>query len=312
MKNKSVYFLCCIEDFDRDFFDEEYDLEDLTVASLVGKGFRFIVSTEDNGEASSYTDNVNNPDRKANKKLLDLIHDYMFDFDEMSLKEVSEKMHELSDDINSRLELLIDKHFIFKMDLKTKKLNRVSNSTISNCLNNYQKSANISNSHSDDFEVSRVSHDYLKIFKEQLDKCFGENKSAIATFYSKHRGEQSWDIIKKNGEYRFGVNEDQHIFFGARIINLFLEDSSCILRIFTSQVVNKIPVKEMYAFVIHNDSSIQNMSYLDVREAFTKDFKTGREIKPEKNLVFCDLNNNKFCSDDIEIENSFKRVKYKK
>jgi hypothetical protein len=42
------------------------------------------------------------------------------------------------------------------------------------------------------------------------------------------------------------------------------------------------------------------MDYLSVAKAYNTDHRTMKDIKPEKNVVYCDLQNNKLASFDLE------------
>ena len=92
------------------------------------------------------------------------------------------------------------------------------------------------------------------------------------------------------------MNEGHNVIFRAKLINYFLNRSGGILRVFTDQMVNNIPVKELYGFVLLEDTQIINLDYLELKEC--QNNVNGHIILPEPNVVYCDLKGNKLCSED--------------
>ena len=292
-KKKYTYYICTLDSP----LDAMENLEKLTVGDLRKMDFQYITGFFDENNDIQFSDDINNKNVLKAKKLFHLLQAFL----------VGDGDNEVdSETIDFRLDLLYGMCFVFKMDTVTKLLSLVTDDVIYNCIE--AATAAMPSLGSDNGfkfesftkpETKSINVDHLGIFTEQLDKCFGEGKSGIVTFFSENYG-QEWDIAKTENGYSFGVDEKQNILFSAKLVNLFLDASSCTLRVFTGDIVNKTPVKELYAFILNPDFSIFNVPYLELKEAHTTHHATGEKMIPEKNVVYCDVEGNRLCSADVE------------
>ncbi|HEX5554942.1 MAG TPA: hypothetical protein VFX43_17000 [Chitinophagaceae bacterium] len=139
-------------------------------------------------------------------------------------------------------------------------------------------------------------------FTRELSKCFGKYKSGTLTFSFLDSKEASvWDVERNDkGHFRFGPDMAYSALFAAKLISFFRRGSSLCVRVFTDQSKDGIPFKELYAFILTPDFAIHNMDYRMVEKAYNMDHSTRAVLDPEKNVVYCDLQNNKLPSFDIE------------
>ena len=288
-KNKNLYYICYLEND----LSQDTNLEDVTISDLRKYGFKYVSGYLDDDDESELTDDINDKNVLKRKKLYHLLQSFL----------IGDIVDIDSDTLDYRIDLLYDVYFVFKMNIDTKLLKCVDNDTIFNCI----ESATASIGKSDDGfkfedftspENNALNVDYKSIFIDYLDKCFGKNKRGKANFISENLG-QAWDVVKTENGYSFGVDENQNKMLNERIINLFTDITSCTLRVFTDEIVDKIPVKEVYGFVLTPYFTIENVSYLEIKEAHTTDEETGNKISPEKNIVYCDIEGNRLCSADV-------------
>jgi hypothetical protein len=288
-KKKNLYYICSLEGS----LNNDVSLDEVTIEDLRKYNFKYVSGYFDEDDIVPLTDDINDKSVLKGKKLYDFVQSFLIgntvDIDDETL--------------SFRIDLLYEEYFVFRMDTETKLLKYVEDDVIYNCI----ESATASNRTSgnrfkfEDFtspENNTLNVDYMSIFTEYLDKCFGKNKRGVATFITDEHG-QAWDIVKTEKSYSFGVDESQNKLLQGRVIDLFKNITSATLRVFTDDIVDKFPVKEVYGFVLTPDFTIKNVSYLEIKESHTTDNRTGNKIYPEKNVVYCDIDGNRLCSADI-------------
>ena len=289
-KKNNLYYICLLDE-DSDL--ENANLDKITVSDLIKCGFKFVVGYLDEDDEPTLTDNINHKGILKSKKLYHLLQDFLIG----DIVDIDKETFDF------RINLLYEEYFVFKMNTETKILNYVNNDIIFDCIESATSRMKSPNKEFifEDFtspETNKLNTDYKSIFTEYLDKCFGKNIRGTATFLTEERG-QAWDIKKTENGYFFGVDENQNKILNERIFDLFAEATSCTLRVFTEEIVDKLPMKEVYGFILFPDFTIKNVSYLEIKEAHTTDNRTGGKLNPEKNLVYCDVEGNRLCSDDI-------------
>ncbi|HWY09992.1 MAG TPA: hypothetical protein VN026_01645, partial [Bacteroidia bacterium] len=194
------------------------------------------------------------------------------------------------DPIEERLDMLCNEYYVLRRDIETGLFTYIHPEKIYKCFHQVPPMQQIPfkfedyTSSKDEFSNT----DYNGILKEQLDKCFGKNDKGIITLITDDLGAR-FDITKKGKEYSFGTDEKQNELFNTRLMDMFLETASCTLRVYTKEIINKSPVKEIYAFILNDDFSIQNVNYLKVKDAHITNNMTGERIVPERNIVYCDI-----------------------
>lgn len=148
-------------------------------------------------------------------------------------------------------------------------------------------------------KIKEVKQDYFKIFSDHILKCFGDNNKGILTFSNANQYDV-WDVSRNNKTLTFGVDQFQNIFFNARLLNFFCDQTGVVLRVFTNEKYNKIPIKKLYGFFLHKDFTLESISAKEVYECFSIDNTTGKKIKTEDNVIYSDIDGNNICWFDIE------------
>jgi hypothetical protein len=231
-------------------------------------------------------------------KLSHLIKDFIFNCgDEISLD---------ADILRRRADYFFRDFVVVKMDLESPGLSILPDNAVQSCfitlLGDLNRNAKRKAMQRLDHPPSRQpGPDYIDLFTTQLSYCFGRNTNGILTFSSATEETSVWDAEKNgDGSFRFGTSLPQDALFRAKLKRFFQEGCALCVRIFTDQYSDGLPFKELYAFVLAPDFTMQNMDYLSVAKAYNTDHRTMKEIKPEKNVVYCDLQNNKLASFDLE------------
>ena len=292
-KKKYTYYICYQEDSVLPIEDELEFEEDFTEDDLFNHDIKFLIGASE-GEVYSYSDSRKDSDIYKNNKLSELIDDFIFDVD-IDPEEIEEMMEEFMDEVDDRLKFLLDELMVFRYDPSMKLFKFIPGSAVMKCFD--QVMDNSINRSNRDFEPkSTISPDYLQKFTSFLDLCFTEKSTGgILTISTKYE-DVVWDVKKVDDNYFFGLNEQHNALFPAKLVNYFLGKSAGILRVFTNQTVNNLPVKELYGFVLLEDTQIINLDYLELKECHTN--VKGGILLPETNVVYCDLNGNKLCSED--------------
>ncbi len=306
-KKKFLYYICLQESTIMDSKNKHVEVDrdtlvDVTEQDLEKYSFAYVLSVPEFDTTVGYSMYLENKKLLKFKKLSDLIDEFVFsmDYEEIVPDDAEDVGAYIDFEIEDRIDKLCDEYFVMKMDVKTKRLTYVDSDIIRNCIHSMRephvefKFERFTNSKPDSIDV-----DYMGIFTEYLDKCFGKNKSGVITFISERYGLEC-DISKTDKTYFFGIDENQNELFKKRLFDLFSGISSCTLRVFTDNIVNKIPIKEIYGFVLVPDFTIKNVNYLEIKDSYTTHHGTGQKIEPEKNVVYCDVDGNRLCPEDIE------------
>jgi hypothetical protein len=231
-------------------------------------------------------------------KLSYLIEDFIFNCEEDGAPDVNL--------LRRRANYFFSDFMVVKVNLQSPEVSILPDHMVRSCFRSILESLNRSVKKE---AVQRVDHppfrnaepDFINLFITQLDRCFGKHTSGILTFSSANEESGKWDVEKNaEGEFIFGTNRPQHALFLAKLRRFFEEGCAVCVRIFTDQYSGGLPFKELYAFVLTADFKMINMDYLTVEKAYNTDHRTLKELKPEKNVVYCDLNNNKLGSFDLE------------
>jgi hypothetical protein len=292
-KKKYTYYICYQEDSVSPIEDELELEEEFTEEDLLNRDVKFLIDASQ-GEVYSYSDSRKDSDVYKNNKLSELIDDFIFDVD-IDPEEIEEMVDEFMGEVDDRLNFLLDELMVFRYDPSMKLFKFIPGSAVMKCFdqvmdNSISKSSVISG------PKSTISSDYIQKFTKFLDLCFTEKATGgILTVSTKYE-DIVWDVKKVDGEYFFGLNEQHNTLFGEKLADYFLNKSAGVLRVFTNQMVNNIPVKELYGFVLLEDTQIINIDYLELKECQTN--VKGGILLPEPNIVYCDLNGNKLCSED--------------
>lgn len=286
-KKKFLYFICSREEGDLNLDDDFLDRK-LTIDELIENDFNFVI--EYNVDDSLVTDDFENPDILKSKKLINVINNFVFDSGDLEEEFVHQE--EMDFIFTERVDLLFQEVFIFRLHLKTNAVTYVDNEMIKESI---QKSINYEEQFSfglEDYSNMELDEDYYALFIENLKKCFNKNKEGILSFSNGNY----WDVKYENDEFFFGLDEKQNELFPNQVIRYFLNDTGCIVRVFTNQNVDDIPVKELYGFFLTREGMF-NSNYLDLKDSCEIDSFTDEKIEPEPNILYCDLEGNKLCSD---------------
>lgn len=295
MKNKKyTYYICYQEDSVLPIDDELVEFEEeFTEEELLNRDIKFLIDASE-GEVYSYSDSRKDSGIYKNNKLSELIDDFIFDVD-IDPEEIEEMVEEFMGEVDDRLNFLLDSLIVFRYSSITKSFKMIPASAVKKCFdqvmdNSISKSSVISG------PKSTISSDYIQKFTKFLDLCFTEKATGgILTVSTKYE-DVVWDVKKVDGNYFFGLNEQHNTLFSEKLADYFLNKSAGVLRVFTNQMVNNTPVKELYGFVLLEDTQIININYLELKECQTN--VKGGIVLPETNIVYCDLSGNKLCSED--------------
>lgn len=291
-KVKKTFYLCSIDEFSKDILDIQdeddlvYMINDSDEEDLKSKGIIFLNEIPDTDEEiNSWNDSMSDPSVLRYRKLSDLIMDYMTGF------EGAEELYESDDDtINNilvkRENSLGDNIFVIGVNNLTKRISLVKKETLIACTNSLHRNHRVNKL--SNTPASEIPDNYLEKFNEQVLKCMGNFEKGTMLFYSDYRNER-WDVNNKNNTIKMGVEESQNMFFTARLINLYCEDTVCTLRVFTNEKIGTLPAIELYIFVIKNDYTIQHIKHEDVLLSHTTDNRTGKKIEVEPNVIYCDV-----------------------
>ena len=265
-KKKYTYYICYQEDSVSPIEDELELEEEFTEEDLLNRDVKFLIDASQ-GEVYSYSDSRKDSDVYKNNKLSELIDDFIFDVD-IDPEEIEEMVDEFMGEVDDRLNFLLDELMVFRYDPSMKLFKFIPGSAVMKCFdqvmdNSISKSSVISG------PKSTISSDYFQKFTKFLDLCFTEKATGgILTVSTKYE-DIVWDVKKVDGEYFFGLNEQHNTLFGEKLADYFLNKSAGVLRVFTNQMVNNIPVKELYGFVLLEDTQIINIDYLELKECQT-------------------------------------------
>lgn len=231
-------------------------------------------------------------------KLSYLIEDFIFNCEEEAALDVNL--------LRERADYFFGDFMVVKVNLQSPEVSILPGHIVRSCFRGILESLNRNIKKE---AIQRMDHppsrdaepDFVTLFITQLDRCFGKHTSGILTFSSAGQESGKWDAEKREkGRFLFGPNKAYHAVFLARLRRFFEEGSALCVRVFTDQYCDGLPFKELYAFVLTADFKMINVDYLTVEKAYNTDHRTRKELKPEKNVVYCDLNNNKLGSFDLE------------
>ncbi len=291
-KVKKTFYLCSIDEFSKDLMDMEdeedlaYIIDDSDEDELKSHGIIFLNDIPDTDEEiNSWNDNMKAPSVLRYKKLSDLIMDYMIGF------EGAEELYEGDDNTIDNVLLkreanLGDKYFVIGVNNSTNRIALVKKETLIACTNTLHRNHRVNKLLNT--PASEIPDNYHEKFNEQVLKCMGNFEKGTMLFYSDYRSDR-WDVNNQNNVVKMGVDENQNIFFPARLINMYCEDTVCTLRVFTNERIGNLPAIELYIFIIKSDYSIENIKHEDVLLAHTTDNKTGKKIEVEPNVIYCDI-----------------------
>ena len=284
-KNKYTYYLCYNEDKDCDITEQTEFTED----ELQTLDFKFLSEVE-YGEIISYSYSKSTSGIYKNKKLGDLIDDFIFD------AYIDEEMEneEWYDDVDDRLQFLMEELTVFRYDPTMNIFKVIPPDKVMNTFE--QKLNNVKTTKPKHDPKLTILPEYYHKFTKFLDLCFTDKSTGGILTVSTFDDDISWDVKKVDGEYFFGITEAHNELFKVNLADYFLKRSAGILRVITNQVVNNFPVKELYGFILLEDTQIINIDYLEVKDCHNS-YKHGTVI-PESNIVYCDLKGNKLCSED--------------
>jgi hypothetical protein len=182
--------------------------------------------------------------------------------------------------------------FVFRLNLETDIVTYVDNEMIKESI---QKSIN----YEDDFSFSQndysnieLDEEYFNLFIDNLKKSFGKNTIGVLSFSNGH----AWDVKFENDKFFFGIDEKYNEIFPFKLMSYFSQSTGCLLRVFTNQKVDNLPVKELYGFYLVGEGMF-NSNYLELKESCEIDNNSGKRLEPEPNILYCDLEGNKLCSD---------------
>ncbi len=291
-KVKKTFYLCSIDEFSKDLMDMEdeedlaYMIDDSDEDELKSHGIIFLNDIPDtNEEIHSWNDTMKDPSVLRYRKLSDLIMDYMTGFE--GAEELYESDNDTIDNTLFKREAnLGDKYFVVGVNNATNRIALVKKETLISCTNTLNRNHRVnklSNTPS-----SEIPDNYYEKFNEQVLKCMGAFEKGTMLFSSDYRSDR-WDVNNQNNIIKMGVDENQNIFFPARLINMYCEDTVCTLRVFTNERIGNLPAIELYIFIIKSDYSIENIKHEDVLLAYTTNAKTGKKIEVEPNVIYCDI-----------------------
>lgn len=292
IKVKKTFYLCSIDEFSKDSLDIEdeddlvYMIDDSDEDDLKNNGIIFLNEIPDvDEEIHSWNDNMNDISVLRYRKLSDLIMDYMTGFEDAeSLYESDENI--INETLTKRENSLGDKFFVIGVNNLTKRIALVKKETLISCTNSLHRNHRVNKL--SNTSPSEIPDNYLEKFNEYVLKCMGTFKKGTMLFYNDYRNER-WDVNNENNIIKMGVDENQNIFFPARLINFYCEDTICTLRVFTNEKIGNLPAVELYIFIIKSDYTIQTIKHEDVLLSHTTDNKTGKKIEVEPNVIYCDI-----------------------
>jgi hypothetical protein len=286
-KRKFLYFICSREESDFDLSDDFLERK-LTLDELIENEFNFIISYDiDNSIVSN---DFETPNILKSKKLITVINKFVFD--DSGIEEEFVNDDEIDEVFTERVDLLFQEVYVFRLNLKTDIVTFVDNEMIKESI---QKSINYEDEFSfnqEDYSNIELDEEYFNLFIDNLKQSFGKNTEAILSFSNGNY----WDVKFENYKFFFGVDDKHNEIFPFKLMRYFIQDTGCILRVFTNQKVDNLPVKELYGFFLTREGMF-NSNYLDLKESCEIDNYTGERLEPESNILYCDLEGNKLCSD---------------
>ena len=296
-KNFKYYLATIDEDINiENTFDIDLNSNDIKLKDFTKSGYRLLIDYFDG--FTFYTEDIKDDNVMKSSKLGKLIHTFLFNFDPSDYLEDSDDDEDISevvaDVLHDRISTLLDELYVIRYDKKNKTLNVVKEDLIINILDDiFQKNKQKP-------VLDEKSDEVCESFNDLMTKCIGDNENAILTFSNLNTGstEIVYDVKNNNNTFFYGYNQKDNDEFPYLLTHFSKGYGSIIVRVFTKQYVNDLPVKELFGFVCKN-GEFSNVDTHTLNDACNTDNRTGNKIKPEENVVYCDLNGNRICSEDI-------------
>jgi hypothetical protein len=302
-KNFKYYLAIIEEDKDPNNVNINLNNKEIKLKDFIKSGFNFLIEYFD-GE-TLYTNDLKDKFLMKSSKLKNIIHDFVFDFeptdyldilidddsDDFSDDEVTEI---IADVLNDRINKLLHDLHVIRYNKSNKTLKIINNDKIIDLLDEiFHKNAN-------SVQLNEKSDDVYNEFNNLIGKCMGNNENAIITFNSLDTLPKTfnYDVKKNDNTFYYGIDDNNNDYFPYLLTNFSKGLGSFIVRVFTKQYVNDLPVKELFGF-INKNGTFDNIDSDSLNEMCNTDNQTGKKLQPEINVVYCDLNGNRICSEDI-------------
>lgn len=147
-----------------------------------------------------------------------------------------------------------------------------------------------------DLIIDKIESYYNLFEVKVLNKCFTKYKTAIIQMTDINQTLYI-QINKKKDGYMIGENLYDETTFRYNLYNMSQDIMGMIIRVFTDQNIDNEPVSEIFGFIINN-FEIENIKYTELKETFEVDAITNKKITAPNNLVYCDFDGNRLCSED--------------